>query len=347
MKRFPRFAVPISALALMLSAILIPAGPAAAQIRAHATTAHPYSNPVWFPVANATVMNCMWDNPGCPPSQVQPYWGWDIAGLREPAGQFHQKVYAMGAGVVHVLAQHQGCGGSNEQRGNVLYVDHGAGVISMYSHLAGHFLVQDGDYVSARTPIGYLGNSGYKLCKEKPEVRFLAVVVKHDARRAPNGGMTGTYMQVTHTYACVQGQRVDWPQQLPGHSGLGWSRWHSVPLGVPIPATSSLRGCIPAPATATKPRDTALRHYGQTGLTGHWTQAPGRYNVTSVRATLQEYHPSIHKWMDLSVHVLAPTATSTTFHHLHTYHEFRLRLWFGNHVGWSHATPWLQRGFPN
>lgn len=343
MKTVPRFVVPLVSLALALSAILIPAAPAAAQVHAYATLAHPYSDPVWYPLAGYSEMGCMKNSPGCPPNEVQPEWSWDIQGK---SGVNHEKVYAMGAGEVHILAQHQGCGGSKESRGNVLYIDHGAGVISMYSHLADNFLVHDGDFVSARTPIAYVGNSGYRLCHEKPDVRFLAVVVKHDSRRAPNGGMTGTYVQVKHTYACVNGQKVEWPQNLPARS-TGWARWYNVPLNTPIHTSSAQRSCIPAPATARKPQDAALRRGSQTGLAATWTAPATHFGVNTVRVMLEAYHPSISKWMPLAVHTPDGTATRTYFPKLDVHYQYRVKVWFWNHVGWSRATPWLQKGFPH
>lgn len=346
MKRLSRVSVPLAAVAAVLLGVLGPASPASAQpVQVHqfATTSHPYSDPVWFPLATSSLMNCMWNNPGCPASQVQPYWGWDINAPHEAAGQFHHKVYAMGAGIVHILADNQGCGGPDEERGNVLYINHGGGVISMYSHLANHFLVHDGDYVSARTPIGYVGNSGYKSCNQKPNVRFLAVVVKNDARRAPGGGMTGNYTQVTHTYACVHGHRVDWPQHLPGHHGKGWTRWHHVPLGTAIPATSGQRSCIPAPNTSTEPHDATLHRASRSGLSAKWSSPAGRYGVDTVRVMLEEYHPSISKWLPVHVHTPSGDATRTYFAHLDVHHKFRMKIWFENKVGWSRPSPWRQR----
>ena len=140
--------------------VSMPAG-AGADVLPHAAKAHPYSDPVWFPLASLAHMQCMRDNPSCGTGTPTERWTWDIGGEREPAGEFHQKVYAMGAGIAHVIAKNQGCGGSNENRGNSMFIDHGNGIYSVYSHLAGHFLVHDGDYVSARTPIAYIGNSGY------------------------------------------------------------------------------------------------------------------------------------------------------------------------------------------
>jgi hypothetical protein len=289
----------------------------------------------------------MWDNRECPPAQIQRYWAWDIMAERERKGQYTQKVYAMGAGIVHIQFRHQGCGGSHEARGNVLWINHGGGVISTYLHLADHFLVHDGDYVSARTPIALVGNSGYKLCHQKPYERFLAVVVKHDARVVHGNTIIGDNVQVKQTYSCAGGQPAAWPQQMPGHTGhQGWNRWYDVPVGTPIPHTSGDRSCIPAPNTANMPHNTKLSRGSSTGLEATWDSAASSYNVSTVLAQLQEYHPNISRWMTTQTHKLAGDVTRTYFAKLNHLHRYRLKVWFDNSVGWSKATPWLERGFP-
>ena len=48
------------------------------------------------------------------------------------------------------------------QRGNYLTIDHGAGWVTKYYHLEnGSVKVKAGDKVTARTPIGYMGSTGY------------------------------------------------------------------------------------------------------------------------------------------------------------------------------------------
>lgn len=321
--------------------VLTSAGPAAATVRTHASTHHPYSNPVWMPVSSAAVMNCMKNNPGCPPNQVDKQWSWDIGGQDEPVGRYSQKVYAMGAGIVHVLATGQGCGGNDENRGNTLYIDHGNGVISMYSHLAPTLLVRSGDYVSARTPIGYMGNSGYTRCHTNPTYRFVAVVVEHHSRTVNGGaGVFGEYVQVTHTYTCIRGERVEWPQQL----GSGYPSWYHVRVGASIPSTDSSRSCIHTPpSTAPEPADAALRKASSTSTTASWHRPSSRYHVTKIVAQLQQYHPAIHAYTDLQVRTLKPTATHTSFGGLSHGHTYRLHVWFYNSSGWSRPSGWKHR----
>jgi hypothetical protein len=347
MRLVPRVVVTLSALSAALLGLLLPASPASAQtvqVHAFATTSHPYSDPVWFPLATPQKQGCMWNNRGCPSQQIQKFWAWDIMAQREPAGQYHQKVYAMGAGIVHIGATGQGCGDSHESRGNWVWINHGGGVISAYQHLSGPLLVHDGDYVSARTPIAYVGNSGYHLCKEKPYERFLAVVVRHDARVAHGGGLVGTNVQITKTYACKHGHKVLWPQHMPGHHGHGWNRWFDVPVATPIPKTSGSRSCIPAPATAAMPHPT-LKRGSHTGLAATWAHPAGRFQVSKVRAMLQEYHPSISRWLTTQTHNPSGGVTRTYFAKLNPLHKYRLKVSFENRVGWSKGSPWVEKGF--
>jgi hypothetical protein len=218
-------------------------------VSAGATTAPTFSAPVWFPLASPVLMGCVEDNPGCPAAQVSTYWSWDIRGQNETAHEYHQKIFAMGSGIVHVLYNHQGCGAAHENHGNTLWINHGNGVISTYEHLSSHFLVKDGDQVTARTPIAHMGQSGYTGCQVHPSVRFVAIAVKHGVRIVHGRPSGGDYIQVKHTDTCVHGTKTSWPQQLPGNDG-SWTRWYHVPVGTPIPNTSDHRSCVSAQATA-------------------------------------------------------------------------------------------------
>jgi hypothetical protein len=156
--------------------------------------------------------------------------------------------------------------------------------------------------------------------------------------------MTGTYTQVRHTYACVNGHKGEWPQQLPARP-KGWARWYNVPVNTPI--RSSDRTCIPEPATARMPQDTTLRRGSKTGLAAKWAAPAPRFGVGTIRVMLQAYHPSITKWMPQSIHTPDGTATRTYFAHLDVHYKYRVKVWFGNKVGWSRASPWQVKGFPH
>jgi hypothetical protein len=188
-----------------------------------------------------------------------------------------------------------------------------------------------------------MGQSGYKLCAQKPTVRFLAVVVMHDAAPTKSGGIAGTYVQVKTTYACVNGTKTPWPQQLPGNDG-SWHRWYDVPVNTPIPDTNNHRACIHTPpATAPRPSDAALTKASSSSLKGSWRQAASKYNVGKVLAQLQQYHSGGHVWADVTSHELKGSATSTHFTNLSHGGKYRLRVSFKNRIGWSKASGWVQR----
>lgn len=329
----------VAALAVVLGLAAIVA--ASAAVLPGAAKAHPYSDPIWFPLASPAEMGCLKDNPECPPSGIQTIWSWDLQGENEPQGVFDQRVYAMGAGIVHITDKNQPCGTAQESRGNSMYIDHGNGVVSMYSHL-NDFLVHDGDYVSARTAIGHMGNSGYTKCVAHPNTRFLAVAVMHHAAPTKKGGIAGDYVQVKNTFTCVDDVKAEWPQDLPGNDG-SWHRWHDVPLNTPIPNTADDRPCIHTPPhTAPHPGNVALRKVSSSSLKASWDRAAHKYGVAKVEVQLQQYHRAIDAWTEVKVRDLRGSATATTFTGLGG-GSYRVRVWFHNSVGWSKQSSWVQR----
>jgi hypothetical protein len=55
---------------------------------------------------------------------------------------------------------------------------------------------------------------------------------------------------------------------------------------------------------------------------------------------LQEWHPTISRWLDVTNRRLAGTTTQTTFAGLASHRGFRMRVWFGNSIGWSLPSLW-------
>src|SRR5436305_10046769 len=129
-----------------------------------ATTAHPYSNPTWWPLsASGTAMACYRGNgPDCRNPLQHTVYAMDIAAPSWSS----LPVYAMGAGVVHIRSTGWHCN-PDQGRGNWLYVDHGNGTRSEYGHL-GRIYVHTGDFVTAHTKLATVGQSGYSQCKSKP-----------------------------------------------------------------------------------------------------------------------------------------------------------------------------------
>jgi hypothetical protein len=305
-----------------------PAGARTPQFWNGATAAHPYSAPVWWPLATASAMACYHGNGAdCRNPLQHTVYAMDIGAANRTAGQPPQPVYAMGAGVVHVQSTGWHCDGS-QSRGNWLYIDHGNGIRSEYGHL-GRIYVHTGDFVTARTRIADIGNSGYGRCATKPYVRYLWLGVRHGS----------SYYHVTSTLACVNGRATRWPQQLPAHPTDDWNK---VPAHTPIPAPTPTRSsCIPATVRSPlKPSAVKLARAGSGALRATWHAARSADKVTAVTVQLQEYHPSIHRWLDYKVRSLRPATTGTTFAGLQKKRQFRVRVWMANSIGWSAPSYW-------
>ncbi|WP_375489077.1 M23 family metallopeptidase [uncultured Jatrophihabitans sp.] len=286
-----------------------------------ASAAHPYSDPVWWPVSVPASMGCYRGNPGCGGDHAT--YIWDIVGQN---GVDNQAIYPMGAGIVHIGATGTGCGGV-QNRGDYVYVDHGNGVLTYYGHL-GRILVHNGEYVSPRTALAYMGNSGYAKCHTWPLLRYVMVALKH-------GGRSGQYVELRSTYACPAdgGSRTTWPQYLP--SGAA-AHWNAVTNQTPIPATSTSRSCITAPATtAAQPTGVGLARRGASTMYAHWSRAWSGYGVGTTVVALQEYHPSIRRWLPQASAWLSGSATSVSFARLTHRRQYRVYVMFHNAAGYS------------
>lgn len=341
MRSLLRFLAPMLGLAILLG-LLAPV-PAASAAPASGDWAHPYSNPVWWPLGSGssssnapTRFGCYRGNPGCTNPTYHPGWGLD---LRVDDNDNRVPVYAVGAGIVHIGQDGLSCNGTGG-RGNYVYIDHGAGVVSYYAHLLKGVRVSNGQYVSARTALGYVGNTGYSGCRAHPHVRYVFVALKH-------GGTNGQYVEMTHLWACVRGAQQSWPAQHPTNRGSQWTRLNDIPNLTTMPAADVSRSCIPAPpATATRPIRVTLRRYSSTVLTGSWAAPGSRYHVVSGRAELQEYHPSIRRYLSLRVHSPSATATRTSFTRLVPGHRYRFTMQFLNAAGHSRWSPWVYYTLP-
>jgi murein DD-endopeptidase MepM/ murein hydrolase activator NlpD len=311
--------------ALAVAGAVLPSTAQAAVVSAGASTTHPYSDPVWWPLSTPSSMDCYRGNPGnC--NGYHPTYLFDIIG---ESGVNNQPVYAMGAGIVHIGATNQGCGHA-QGRGNYLYVDHGNGVLTYYGHL-GQIFVRSGQYVSPKTRLAYVGNSGYARCHLYPKLRYLVVALKH-------GGTNGKYVEIGSTFACPTngGARVTYPQQLP--SGRA-SHWNAVRRTTPIPATSSARSCISTPArTAYSASGVGMAKHGKSTMYAHWTRGWSGYRILHTAVVLSEYHPSIHRWLPLRTHWLGGKTNYTKFHYLTHKRHYRVYVQFYNSWGYSRAS---------
>jgi murein DD-endopeptidase MepM/ murein hydrolase activator NlpD len=99
-----------------------------------------------------------------------PVSGWVSRGF-EPGGEGHEGIDFAGRTGTEVLAAADGVvqfAGWDETFGNVVILDHGKGVTSLYGH-NDSLLVRNGDAVARGKPIAHLGNTGRSSA---PHVHF-------------------------------------------------------------------------------------------------------------------------------------------------------------------------------
>ena len=310
------------AAAVLLGMQLVAGPPASAATYWNgASAAHPYSNPVWWPLnASGTAVGCYHGNgPDCRNPLQHTVYAMDVAAPSNSS----LPVYSMGAGVVHIGSTGWRCN-SHQSRGNWLYVDHGNGIRSEYGHL-GRIYVHNGDLVTAHTKLAVVGQSGYAGCSAKPYVRYLWLAVRH----------AGKYFHFLSSLTCVRGAVTNWPRQLPTYPTNDWNK---VPAHTKLPVSG--RSCTPAsPATPVKPV-ADLNRAGHGALRATWHHARGVDRVTVLSVQLQEYHPTIHRWLDYATRRPSVSSTSTTFTGLQKGRQFRVRVWMANAVGWSAPSYW-------
>lgn len=312
------------------------------------STSHPYSDPVWFPVHDEVYVDCVLTNPGC----AGAHDGWTIDVVLETLGvtaPSRPGVYAMGAGVLHVGYAHGAkCGTSHPDFGTWVWIDHGAGVISRYGHLAS-ISVPDGTLVAAGQRIGTMGTTGKGGNCSVPYVDFQ---VRH-------GGVKGRRVEIKTLNVCSGATTVQWPSALMAtdhwrqhpvfaepSKPTRYAVWNDVPQrSVDFPATGS--ACLPsgAPRTPSGPASLSVRRSSSGRLTATWSAPAASPATTSVRLQLSLYHPSVHRW-DVPEHIVltsvSPTTRSHTFTGLLPGRRYAVRVWFHNSAGNSRASAWVR-----
>ena len=120
-------------LLLAVLAVVVPPpallAPADAATLTTTSSAHPYGDPVWFPLRNPASVG--YAKSGCGTKSDHGYWAIDFLGTRG------DPVYAAGAGIAHIGGNSGACvtSGSDNNGGRWVWVDHGAGVVTKYHHL--------------------------------------------------------------------------------------------------------------------------------------------------------------------------------------------------------------------
>lgn len=320
---------------------------ASASTRSHSvptvTSAHPYSNPVWLPLHSGFGVDCAGDNPGC--TSDRGFFSIDLI----PTGQFgphartsHAKVYAMGAGVVHIGVAHgTSCGSTPVASfGTWIWIDHGSGVVSRYGHLS-KILVKNGAHVAAGTPIGVVGDTGKaKNCG----VTYTDFMVDHRGLANDN-----SYHFDSLRTCSTDGVPQSWPDEAattkkPGSDvPVHFATWDSVPHGTQFPASSG--DCMPggAPATLDRPTSVRVTNPADKTLTVSW-DAPAA-GTRSVMLELSVWHGSSHSWARAHNEIwrsLPATATHLTMSGLMRHHTYRARVSFLGGAGSSRGSSWVE-----
>lgn len=313
-----------AALAGLVTSVLVTGAPAAGALPSPSTD-HPFSDPVWYPLQAEMWMNCAgggsWSvNPGC--GSHKPFFSIDEV---DPKTYDHPLVFAMGAGIVHIITAHgASCPASPTSFGTSLYIDHGGGVVSRYGHFSS-LLVSNGQRVVAGQRIGRIGTTGKGgNCSHS----YLDYEVMHH-------GIKGTSAFIGTLKACKGSATTasTWP------TALGYSAWNKVPMGGSPPKMIPAAGshCLPtkAPATPNPPTGFTLSH-GSGYVTVHWTrQSSARSVLVQWAATVSGRLPSPEK---LHYTIVPGTASSTKISGLHNGTRYGFKVSFHNTVGYSRPT---------
>lgn len=354
-RRRVRFSVRNSAVAFCavaaLTAMSLGGAPAAVGATAPAPSAsHPYSDPVWWPLHAEVKVDCAKHNPGC---SARSFYAVDVV----PTGQkadgtvptSKAGVYAMGAGIAHIgNAKGDKCGKAKSTNyGTWVWIDHGAGVISRYGHLASAKWIKEGQLVRAGDRIGTVGTTGKRSNCNVAYTDFMLRPKGVDSGLSTEFSTKGVGKPDGALSACgVDGAPATWPGAV-----VGVRRWEDVPKGTTIPATDG--SCIPSttPATAKKAaavklKKTSTKH----SLKASWSKPASTSKVDTVLVELSAYHPTTKAWdkphKSVWKRVAHPTTTSATFTKLVKKHKYRVRVWFHNAAGWSAQQSWVKATAP-
>ncbi len=280
------------------------------------TSAHPFSDPAWFPLREPAKISCVKTN--CDdkrgPGKYHGYWAVDLLTPDQVAGD---PIYAAGAGIFHIGRESHKCGADKGDTGGTwVWVDHGGGIVSRYHHL-GKITAKEGQLVTPATKIGTMGVGTVYPCAT-PYLHF----------EVRSGGVHGDQINFGPLLVCENGAKVSWPQALPG----GKTSWDDLtPRKFVTPATGN--GCITPSWTSTPTKPSASGSAGNQSLHVRWSP-PGN-DVKAVAVAMELYRPSTSKWSKPSYRSLSGDATATTFNGLDNGRSYRVKVSFRNSAGSS------------
>jgi hypothetical protein len=273
-----------------------------------ADPAHPYSDPVWFPLRDSARVSCVLDN--CTNPTYHGHWAIDWLGALDAP------IHPAGAGVFHIGAVSQTCPSSGVTAGTWVWVDHGPAGVTRYNHL-NTVVAKEGQLVTPATVIGTMGHYG-----ETYPCRTNYLHMEYRAER-----LSGPIRPIPSMRACAGTSVVSLPSAM-GFSG----GWNSIAPNVHSTPTTS-NSCLPTSwsLTPAEPAVTVARGVRSVRVTP--STRPG--GVDAVRVRMELYHPSLKAYGLPTYRTIPASQRATTFYSLLAGRTYRFSMSFHNASGWS------------
>lgn len=304
------------------------AAPSAAATAAPPSVAHPFSDPLWFPLREPARVSCTHSNPGtvaypdgC--GGYHGYWAMDLL------GSYGDPIHAAGAGIFHVGAVgDNGChpSGTTDAPGTWVWVDHGGGIVTKYNHLAA-VTATEGQLVTPATQIGTMGHEEVEPC---------AADYLHFEVRA--GGIAGQRVDPGPLWACEGTTRRTYP------TAWGFSSWNDIPKATQwTPALGNT--CLPASAGTPVSPAPLWSARGDGAVRVAWTTPSSSRPIDRYTVSREVWGPSVGRWHSMDYRDVPATRTSTTFRGLDNGVTYRFRVLAHNEHGNSAWTSYV-KGMP-
>ena len=307
--------LPLLAVVLGIATLLPAPAPVAAQTLP-TSAAHPFGDPIWFPLRSPARLGCAVTL--CPPGKGHGYWALDLIDDRGAP------VYAAGAGIAHIGGDSGACAAqSGEVRGGRwVWVDHGGGVVTRYHHLDS-IAIKEGQLVTPATRIGAMGHSG----DSKPcSVNYLHFEVRH-------GGLDGIRVDPGQLRVCLPSGAATLPAAL-GATSWDDRKIHTSPRVLTPTSTSD---CITSKWLGSPPVAGIAVHRGDRSATVSWPMAPA--GTDRAQVFVEIWRPSIKTWRPVELRFVAGQATEASFTGLDNGRSYRATVAWHNAAGTGLSSP--------
>ncbi len=274
-----------------------------------ASSANPYSDPLWLPLRSPATISCVKTNCANSSGDWHGYWAIDFLGkLGDP-------VYAAGAGVFHIGANQKSCSSSGLTDGVWGWVDHGGGRVTKYTHFD-HVVATEGQLVTPTTIIGRMGHWGdVAPCT----TNYLHFEVREN-------GVTGPRVEPRRLQACTSSGVVSLPQSL------GVSSFDHLGKGAAT-TPSTTDGCIPTSVLATPAKPTLSVASANAAAKLSWGTPPS--GTDQVRVKREVWSPSLQRYGAPTYSSYAGTTTGATVSGLTNARTYRFTVALHNAKGYS------------